>query len=128
MKIDTKPLGIGKNSIEVAGSWGQVDKADELMIALYSIDADQSDMVKSLKSEREMMKKAMEFFKDIFHLNTKEANVVFNKVDGQTMNLYISYVCGLVKGAAEQSFADFKKSVETTSAPKEQPSETPKEQ
>ena len=114
MKIDTKPLGIGKNSVDVAGSWGQVDKADELMISLYSIDADANDLVKGLKDEREMMKKAMTFFKDLFKLDKKQTEKVFNSVDGQTMNLYISYVCGLVKGAPYQEYADFAKSVNTT--------------
>ena len=27
------------------------------------------------------------------------------------MNLYITYVCGLIKGASEQSFAKFKESL-----------------
>lgn len=127
MKIDTKPLGIGKSFIDVSGSWGQIDKADELMIALYTIDDTQDDMLKSLKAEREMMKKAMDFFKDIFKLDTKQTKQIFNKVDGQVMNLYISYACGLIKGAEYQSFADFQKAVQ---APKEMSTddqETPKE-
>lgn len=112
MKIDTKPLGIRKDSIDVAGSWGQVDKADELMISLYSIDADSDDMVKGLKAERAMMKQAMEFFKDLFGLDKKQVDQVFNHVAGPTMNLYVSYVCGMVKGAPYQTFADFQASVE----------------
>ena len=52
MKIDTKPLAIGKNSMEIEGSWSQVDQADEIMIAMYSIDAN-DDMVKSLQAERD---------------------------------------------------------------------------
>lgn len=112
MKIDTTPLGIGKKAIEVNGSWGEIDQADELMIALYSIDAAGDDMVASLKAERQMMKQAMEFFKSVFHLDKKQEEHIFNKTDGQTLNLYISYVCGMVKGAPEQSFAEFKKSVQ----------------
>ena len=69
MKIDTKPLGIGKSSVEAQGSWGQIDQADDLMIALYTIDANSDDIVKGLKAEREMMKKAMEFFKSVLGLN-----------------------------------------------------------
>lgn len=114
MKIDTKPLGIGKNSIDIVGSWGQVDKADELMIDLYGIDASADDMLKNLKAERTMMSHAMKFFTDLFGLDKKEAETVFNKVPGQTLNLYISYVCGIVKGAPYQEFSDFAKSLQTT--------------
>ncbi len=120
MKIDTKPLGISKNSIDVQGSWGQIDQADDLMISLYTIDANDDDMVKSLQAEREMMKKAMEFFKSVFGLNTKQVHKIFEEVNGQTMNLYVSYVCGLIKGAPYQEFADFQKAVQEASdtAPK----------
>jgi hypothetical protein len=112
MKIDTKPLGIGKNSIDVQGSWAQVDQADELMISLYTIDADGDDMVKGLKAERQMMKQAMDFFKSIFGLTAKETDKIFNHVNSQVLNLYVTYACGMVKGAPYQSFADFQKSVE----------------
>ena len=47
MKIDTKPLQIGVDSIDVAGTWSQVDKADELMIASYEISDKQNDMLKA---------------------------------------------------------------------------------
>lgn len=128
MKIDTKPLGISKNSVDVQGSWGQIDQADELMISLYTIDADGDDMVKSLQAERDMMKKAMDFFKSVFGLNAKQVHKVFEEVNGQTMNLYVSYVCGLIKGAPYQDFADFQKSVQEASntAPKTEP-EKPEE-
>ena len=128
MEIDTKPLGISKNLVDVQGSWGQIDQADELMISLYTIDADGDDMVKSLQAERNMMKKAMEFFKNVLGLSAKQVNKVFEEVNGQTMNLYISYVCGLVKGAPYQDFADFQKSVQeaSDSAPKAEP-EKPEE-
>lgn len=128
MKIDTKPLEIGKGTMDAEGSWGQIDQADELMIALYQIDADSDDLVKSLKAEREMMKKAMDFFKNVFKLSEKQAHKAFNEVNGQTMNLYISYVCGLIKGAPYREFAEFKKDVEEVSdeAPKAE-SGTPSE-
>lgn len=111
MKIDTTPLGIGKKSIEVNGSWGEIDQADELMISLYSVDAASDDLVAGLKAERSMMKQAMEFFKSIFRLDKKQIDQIFNKVDGRTLNLYVSYVCGMIKGAPEQSFAKFQESV-----------------
>ncbi|MBB1099879.1 hypothetical protein H5R88_07145 [Limosilactobacillus sp. WF-MT5-A] len=111
MKIDTTPLGIGKQSIEVNGSWGEIDQADELMISLYSIDAAGDNIVAGLKAERMLMKQAMEFFRNIFHLDKKQTDQIYNKVDSQVMNLYITYVCGLIKGASEQSFAKFKESL-----------------
>lgn len=118
MKIDTKPLKIGKNSIDVLGSWGQQDQADEVMIKLYEIDANRDDPLKSLKAERESMKAAMSFFKDIFHLTAKETEKIFNEVPGETMNQYLSYACGLVKGAPERSFHDFEEELKAQSAPK----------
>ena len=120
MKIDTKPLAIGKDSIEVDASWSQVDKADEVMIAMYSIDADE-DMGKSLQAEREAMKKSMAFLKDVFGLNARQTDKIYKRVSSQTLNLYISYVCGLIKGGKAESFADFEKEVKETQHPKEQP-------
>ena len=120
MKIDTTPLGIGKKSIDVNGSWGEIDQADELMISLYSVDAAGDDLIAGLKAERSMMKQSMEFFKNIFHLDKKQIDQIFNKVNGQTLNLYVSYVCGMIKGAPEQSFTKFRESVknEGTTDPK----------
>lgn len=120
MKIDTKPLAIEKSSMEVEGSWSQVDQADEIMIAMYSIDAD-DDMVKSLQAERDAMKKSMNFLKDLFGLSTKQVDKIYKHVSSQTLNLYISYVCGLIKGGKVESFADFEKEVKESQHPKEQP-------
>lgn len=116
MKIDTTPLGISKKSIDVNGSWGEIDQADELMISLYSVDAAGDDLVAGLKAERAFMKQAMEFFKSIFRLDKKQIDQIFNKVDGQTLNLYVSYVCGMIKSAPEQSFAKFQESVKNEGA------------
>lgn len=116
MKIDTTPLGIGKKSIEVNGSWGEIDQADELMISLYSVDAAGDDPVAELKAERTLMKQAMAFFKNIFHLDKKQFDQIYNKNDGQVMNLYISYACGMIKGAPEQSFAKFQESIKNEDA------------
>lgn len=122
MKIDTTPLGIGKKSIEAIGSWGEADKAEELMISLYSVDAAGDDLVAGLKAKHAMRKQAMEFFQSIFHLDKKQASHIFNKVDGQILNLYVSYVCGMIEGAPEQSFAKFQESIknEGTIDPKDE--------
>lgn len=127
MKIDTKPLGISKKSVNVLGSWGQVDQADELMIDLYTIDANADDIVKGLQAERKMMKSAMDFFKNIFGLTSKQVEKIFNEVDSQTMNLYVSYACGMVKGAPYQEFSAFRESVSGDSESPKDELETPKE-
>lgn len=98
MKIDTKPLQIGVDSIDVAGTWSQVDKADELMIASYEISDKQNDMLKALKAEREFLKNAMDFFKELFKLKPKQIEHIYKQVPGDTLNLYVSYVCGCVRG------------------------------
>ncbi|WP_394268008.1 phage tail tube assembly chaperone [Limosilactobacillus vaginalis] len=120
MKIDTKPLEIKKKTVEATGSWGEVDQADELMITLYSIDT-ASDMVEGLKAERKLMKDAMAFFENVLGLDDKQAKHVFDTVPSSTMNIYISYVCGLIKGAPYQEFAEFNKQVheENTDSKKE---------
>lgn len=120
MKIDTKPLSIGKNSINVDASWSQVDQADAVMIAMYTVSANPDDMVKSLQAEREAMKKAMSFLKNLLGLTAKQSDSVFKHVDANTLNLYISYVCGLIKGAPEESFEKFKKDLDGQTGPKEQ--------
>lgn len=121
MKIDTKPLQIGTDSIDVAGTWGQVDQADELMIASYETGSKQDDILSALKAERTFIKKSMEFFKDLFKLNKKQIEHIYQKVPAETLSLYVTYVCGCVKGSTG-SFAEFEKEV------KEQQETAPKQQ
>ena len=63
----------------------------------------------------------MNLLKDLFGLSSKQVDKIYNHVDSQTLNLYMSYVCGLVKGGKAESFADFEREVEETKHPKEQP-------
>ena len=79
MKIDTKPLQIGVDSIDVAGTWSQVDKADELMIASYEISDKQNDMLKALKAEREFLKNAMDFLRIFSSLSLSRSNISTSK-------------------------------------------------
>lgn len=127
MKIDTKPLQIGVDAIDVAGTWGQVDQADEIMIASYEIGSKQDDMLAALKAERAFLKKSMDFFKDLFKLNKKQIDHIYKEVPAETLNLYVSYVCGCVKGSTG-SFAEFEKEVkeQQETAPKQQ-SATPED-
>ena len=78
--------------------------------------------IKALKAEREFLKNAMDFFKELFKLKPKQIEHIYKQVPGDTLNLYVSYVCGCVKGATG-SFADFEKDVkkEQESAPKGDP-------
>lgn len=124
MKIDTKPLGIGKGFVEVIGSWGQQDMADDLMIALYETDANQNDPIKGLKANKEMRKKAMEFFKSVFALTDEQCQKIMTDVSGNVLNIYISYVCGLIEGGNEQSFKEFNDSLK----PIEKENEDPKKE
>ena len=121
MKIDTKPLKISKKSVEVTRTWAQQDQADDLMITSLETQS-QTDMLKTLKANRAFRKKTMAFFKESLGLSEKEIEQAFAKVPGETMSLYVSYVCGLIEGAPEESFADFEKEVTKTDVPKE-PSE-----
>ncbi|WP_288490051.1 phage tail tube assembly chaperone [uncultured Limosilactobacillus sp.] len=118
MKIDTKPLSIGKDSVEVEASWARVDEADEIMIALYSVDANADNIVKSLQAEQEAMKKSMEFLKSLLGLSAKQTEKIYQHLSAKTLNLYISYVCGLIKGAPAQSFTKFENEVNEQPAPK----------
>lgn len=120
MKIDTKPLSIGKDSVGVEASWARVDEADDIMIALYSVDANADNLVKSLQAEREAMKKSMAFLKNLLGLSTKQTDKIYQHLNAQTLNLYISYVCGLIKGAPDQSFTEFENELKEKPAPKEQ--------
>lgn len=123
MKIDTKPLEIGKDWTEVAGTWSQQDQADELMITSLETQTHKG-MLESLKADRKFMKQAMAFFKDLFGLTQKQADQIFTHVKGQTLSLYVTYVCGAIKGADGQSFAEFEKAVKDSNAPKEQSATT----
>lgn len=118
MKIDAKPLKIGKKTIEVTGTWAQQDQADDLMITSLETQT-QKDMLKTLKANRDFRKKTMAFFKDSLGLSDKEVKQAFEKVPGKTMSLYVSYVCGLIEGTPEESFAEFEKEVSEEENPKE---------
>lgn len=119
MKIDVKPLKIGKDVVEAAGTWAQQDQADALMIASLETRT-HKDMLESLKADRKFMKEAMEFFKEVLGLSNKQAAQVFKNVKGETLSLYVSYVCGVIKGSTPESFASFEKAVKEETTPKEQ--------
>lgn len=126
MKIDTKPLNIGKETIEVDGTWSQQDKADELMIASLETQTNKG-MIEALKANRKFRQKAMEFFKDILKLTDKEVAKIYENISSSVLNLYVSYACGIVEGAQNGSFAEFEKAVKEEAAPKEQSEKSKKQ-
>lgn len=119
MKIDVRPLKIGKKWIEVAGTWGQQDMADDIMIASLQPQTHEK-MLDAVKAEREFRKKAMGFLKNILQLSDKQVAQIRSNIPGEKLNLYLSYACGVVKGAEETSFEDFEKEVVKNNGPKEQ--------
>lgn len=119
MKIDVRPLKIGKKWVDVIGTWGQQDMADEIMIASLQPQTHKK-ILDSVKAEHEFRKKAMGFLKSILQLSDKQVAQIKNNVPGEKLNLYLSYACGIVKGTDETSFEDFEKEVVKSKGPKEQ--------
>lgn len=112
VKINTKQIGLGK-PINIHATVGAVDKADEMMIILLSLDAEfsKSDknldsseaMLAVLKKEREVNKKIFAFLQDVLKLSDKQVDMIKERVDYQQLGSYISYVCNRIKGVPEDT-------------------------
>lgn len=113
VKINTKQIGLGK-PINIHATVGAVDKADEMMITLLSLDAkfsksdknlDSSEaMLAVLKKEREVNKKIFVFLQDVLKLSDKQVDMIKERVDYQQLGSYISYVCNRIKGVPEDAY------------------------
>lgn len=127
VKLRTTQIGL-KKPIEVHANLKNVDKADEMMIALLSlnVEMDEADQVEdpgesmkatvnALKKEREFTKKSLAFLQDVLKLTNKQIDVVTEHVDYTILGEYLNYVCGRIKGMSEDAFKK-----ESKSAPKEQ--------
>lgn len=130
VKIRTTQIGL-KKPINVKATLSNVDKADEMMISLLSLDVDleeegQDDSgteekdqtkvaIENLKKERAFNKKAVSFLQDILKLTDKQIQTVKETVDYNTLGKYLNYVCGRIKGISEEAFKDVDKT-----SPKEQ--------
>lgn len=130
VKIRTTQIGL-KKPINVKATLSNVDKADEMMISLLSLNVDleeegQDDSgteekdqtkvaIENLKKERAFNKKAVSFLQDILKLTDKQIQTVKETVDYSTLGEYLNYVCGRIKGISEEAFKDVDKN-----SPKEQ--------
>lgn len=127
VEIRTTQIGL-KKPINVHANLKNVDKADEMMIALLSlnVDMDEADQAEdpddsmkatlnALKKEREFTKKSLNFLQDVLSLSDKQMETVRDHIDYTVLGQYLNYVCGRIKGMSEEAF---KENAET--APKEQ--------
>lgn len=130
VKIRTTQIGL-KKPINVKATLSNVDKADEMMISLLSLNVDleeegQDDSgteekdqtkvaIENLKKERAFTEKAVSFLQDILKLTDKQIQTVKETVDYSTLGEYLNYVCGRIKGISEEAFKDVDKN-----SPKEQ--------
>lgn len=127
VKINTKQIGLGK-PINVHATVAAVDKADEMLIAMLSLDSELSEAVKnlddnesiiaSLNKEREFNNKVFDFLEDILRLSDKQVSMIKNQVDYQQLGTYVSYVCNRIKGVPEEAYKNATKKKQ--SAPKGQ--------
>lgn len=130
VKIRTTQIGL-KKPINVKATLSNVDKADEMMISLLSLNVDlkeegQDDSgneekdqnkvaIENLQKERAFTKKAVSFLQDILKLSDKQIQTVKETIDYRTLGEYLNYVCGRIKGMSEEAFKDVDKN-----SPKEQ--------
>lgn len=130
VKIRTTQIGL-KKPINVKATLSNVDKADEMMISLLSLNVDleeegQDDSgteekdqtkvaIENLKKERAFTEKAVSFLQDILKLTDKQIQTVKETVDYNTLGKYLNYVCGRIKGISEEAFKDVDRN-----SPKEQ--------
>lgn len=113
VKINTRQIGLGK-PINIHATVGAVDKADEIMITLLSLDAELSKsdknldsseaMIATLKKEREVNKKIFVFLQDVLKLSDKQVDMIKERVDYQQLGSYVSYVCNRIKGVPEDTY------------------------
>lgn len=113
VKINTKQIGLGK-PVNIHATVSMVDKADEMMITLLSLEAEFSkpdtklngseSMLLALKKEREVNKKIFAFLKDVLKLSNKQVDMIKERVDYNQLGDYIGYVCNRIKGVPEDVY------------------------
>lgn len=128
VKLNTTKIGL-KKPVNVHANLTNVDKADEMMIAMLSLNvdmdeaeknSDEEDSVKQsltmLIKERQFTKKSLEFLQDVLNLSDKQITIVKDHADFTILGEYLSYVCNRIKGVPESAY---EKETKKT-APKEQ--------
>lgn len=116
VKLKTGKIGL-KNPVNVHANLTNVDKADEMMIALLSLnvameEADQStgsedsmnQTLVMLKKERDFVQKLLKFLQDVLKLSDKQLAVVKDHIDFKVLGEYLSYVCNRIKGVPEAAY------------------------
>ncbi|MBD8084905.1 hypothetical protein HUK45_01265 [Limosilactobacillus sp. c9Ua_26_M] len=128
VKLNTTKIGL-KKPVNVHTNLTNVDKADEMMIAMLSLNvdmdeseknSDEEDSVKQsltmLTKERQFTKKSLEFLQDVLNLSDKQITIVKDHADFTILGEYLSYVCNRIKGVPESAYEKETKKA----APKEQ--------
>lgn len=132
VKLRTTQIGL-KRPINVKANLTNVDKADEMMIALLSLNVDMDEAqtadneqqddsealkagLDALKKERAFTKQALSFLQDMLGLSDKQLEIVKDHADFAVLGSYLSYVCNRIKGVPEKAFQE----EATKPAPKDQ--------
>lgn len=132
VKLRTTQIGL-KRPINVKDNLTNVDKADEMMIALLSLNVDMDEAqtadneqqddseafkagLDALKKERAFTKQALSFLQDVLGLSDKQLEIVKDHADFAILGSYLSYVCNRIKGVPEKAFQE----ESTKSVPKDQ--------
>ncbi|WP_270630922.1 phage tail tube assembly chaperone [Limosilactobacillus mucosae] len=123
VKLRTTQIGL-KRPINVKANLTNVDKADEMMIALLSLNVDMdeaqnasdneqqddSEAVKAglaeLRKERAFTKQALSFLQDVLGLSDKQLEIVKDHADFAILGAYLSYVCNRIKGVPEKAYQE----------------------
>lgn len=132
VKLRTTQIGL-KRPINVKANLTNVDKADEMIIALLSLNVDMDEAqtagdeqqddsealkagLDALKKERAFTKQALSFLQDMLGLSDKQLEIVKDHADFAVLGSYLSYVCNRIKGVPEKAFQE----ESTKSVPKDQ--------
>ena len=132
VKLRTTQIGL-KRPINVKANLTNVDKADEMMIALLSLNVDMDEAqtadneqqddseafkagLDALKKERAFTKQALSFLQDVLGLSDKQLEIVKDHADFAILGSYLSYVCNRITGVPEKAFQE----ESTKSVPKDQ--------
>lgn len=133
VKLRTTQIGL-KRPINVKANLTNVDKADEMMIALLSLNVDMdeaqnvsdneqqddnvsdneqqddTEVVKAglaaLQKERAFTKQALSFLQDVLGLSDKQLEIVKDHADFAILGAYLSYVCNRIKGVPEKAYQE----------------------
>ena len=135
VKLRTTQIGL-KRPINVKANLTNVDKADEMMIALLSLNVDMDEAqtagdeqqddsealkagLEALKKERAFTKQALSFLQEVLRLSDKQLEIVKDHADFAILGAYLSDVCNRIKGVPEKAYQEETEKT-TKPAPKDQ--------